>query len=317
MSKRVYLNKREGRLKEFAVIAVILLVVVIALLFVAGLAFSGSEEERHAYADSGITGERSDMPTRNPLGSVVWLPSEDDIRSIWSLIVDSPYVRSNPQYETVLRNTRIYYDVGDKDLNAYAAYEERNQVRRPIVKMLGGFVRHAASCGFARASDHLGVTTNALACLLMSMKDPSHCAIGEFQLAVKMAENSAAVREEAGQITAGMLMAALAHEAGHIAYGHVQHDAEFHKANIDVVRNEERDADSFASSIMVSSTYGRYMFESIALFHWFFAQFDEPEKAAYLDHPLHRERLENLIRSNERLALELGLSRLDADEEVK
>ena len=313
MSKRVYLNKREGRFKEFAVIAVILLVVVVALLLVAGLLFSGNDGEGRSYADFGEVF----VPSRKTSGRVADLPSDEDIRAIWACIVTSPYVRSNPQYETVLRNTTVCYDEGDGEINAYANSEERNQVRRPIVRVLGGFVRYAFCCGCARASDRLGVTTNALTCMLRDMKDSSRRALDESQHAVGAAKSCTEVREEARRIAAGMLMAVLAHEAGHLAYGHVQHDVAFIKSNIDVVRNEERDADSFASSVMTSSAYGRYMFESFALYHWFFAQFDEPEKAADLDHPLHKERLENLIRANERLAREMGLSLSNSGEEEK
>ena len=328
MSKRVYLNKREGCFKEFAVIAVILLVVVIALLLVAGLLFSEGDPEdegvsRDTQSESLASQRRSVAKRRGPAEVDAFSFSAESMAEIWAAVVNSPHVRSNPQYATVLRNVVFRFDADNDEVNAYASRIERNQVRTPCVTLLGGSVRLDGLCGCALASDRAHVTTNALARLLEKLdRDgvspmPAARAAGiarECGIPVEPSKvQDEALRRAAGKLAAGMVMGTLSHEAGHVAYGHVQ-DTGLSHANVEIERNQERDADSFCASVMTSSDYGACMLEGRMFYFWLLSRHD-PKHAT--THPLSKERLGNLIRANERLAKELGMESPDEGEAVK
>lgn len=328
MSKRVYLNKREGRFKEFAVIAVILLVVVMALLLVAGLLFSDGETEDEGVlqdnqSESLVSQGRFAAKRRRPTEVDAFSFSAESMADIWATVVNSPHVRSNPQYETVLRNVMFRFDADNDGVNAYASRIERNQVRTPCITLLGGSVRLDGLCGCALASDRAHVTTNALARLLAKIDrdgvSPMSAARAvdiarECGIPVEPAKvQDGALRKAAGKLAAGMVMGTLSHEAGHVAYGHVQ-DTGLSHANVEIERNQERDADSFCASVMTSSDYGACMLEGRMFYFWLLSRHD-PKRAT--THPLSKERLKNLIRANERLAKELGMESPDEDEAMK
>jgi len=109
--------------------------------------------------------------------------------------------------------------------------------------------------------------------------------------------------------SAAMDMVVVAHEAGHIALGHTLGKS----LNYEVSRNQEREADSFASSALSTSPFEEYLFLGqlfvMIIFSWV-------EHAAHAreasTHPVAEERLANAIRSNpdaaKQIAQQFGLS---------
>jgi hypothetical protein len=114
----------------------------------------------------------------------------------------------------------------------------------------------------------------------------------------------AAVRENAKSIASGMLTFALAHEIGHQALGHLAGKAETAEA----ARNQEREADAFASSVTSTSSYGEYLFAGTLFWHYAMAQREEGKGGKGGSHPLAAERLENLIRQNPEKAAAFGIA---------
>ena len=108
-----------------------------------------------------------------------------------------------------------------------------------------------------------------------------------------------------------MYLWVIAHEMGHISHDHAKHAGE----NLDIIRNHERDADNFASSVLSTCPYREYHFLgqmlALALFVWVdhLASNDKPST-----HPLARERFENTFASNSQAAKDaeqdFGLSKV-------
>ena len=114
---------------------------------------------------------------------------------------------------------------------------------------------------------------------------------------VRMYDN-AAVREEAKCIASGMILAALAHEVGHLTLGHL-YGPRYGEQNPEISRNGERQADLFASSVISASPFGQYMFEGALLSHLVCAALDGAEESySSRTHPYSRERLVNFMQQN-------------------
>jgi len=109
---------------------------------------------------------------------------------------------------------------------------------------------------------------------------------------------------------AAMDMFVVAHEAGHLALGHTLGRA----LNYDVSRNQEREADSFASSALSTSPFREYLFLGQVFVTIVFAWVEAAARARQAGtHPLARERFLHAIESNSQAAREaaeeFGLTR--------
>ena len=109
----------------------------------------------------------------------------------------------------------------------------------------------------------------------------------------------------AKQISMGVLMGIMAHEVGHIALGHVLSGSRTRERT----RNQEREADSFASSIGSGEWYAVSMFWGQLYFHLVVALNEtDGENDTGTNHPFSQERLINLVRSNRALAEKCGFT---------
>ena len=108
---------------------------------------------------------------------------------------------------------------------------------------------------------------------------------------------------KAKSISAGLMLGIIAHECGHQSLGHVLKTGE--TVNLDISRNQEREADSFASSVISSSPFGEYILAG-TLF-WYYALANQQRDSNETTHPLAKERFENYVRSNKALAASLGI----------
>jgi len=106
----------------------------------------------------------------------------------------------------------------------------------------------------------------------------------------------------------------LAHEAGHICLGHCTDQPSVCDTDPEVSRNQEREADSFAQSVLRSfysldenakkPLYVAYLKNELV---W--AMLDRLQRRGMAsDHPLAEERLMNALKSNSEIAAELGIT---------
>ena len=114
------------------------------------------------------------------------------------------------------------------------------------------------------------------------------------------------IRLKAISYSSGTIVSVLAHESGHHALGHLLSFSE--KTNLEIDRNQEREADSFASSVISASPFGEYIFAGTLFWHYAVAVQADGASDEGSNHPLSRERFENFVRANAEKAAALGIT---------
>ena len=240
-------------------------------------------------------------------------PSEAEMTQLFEYVRSAANVKENLQYAEVMKGVRFFYLADDDTVNAYASIKrldkESEELQRVIV-LLGGAVRFSKVASLAVAA-HLCGDKQAPVRLVQALGGYD---FGKFDLdSVARLVNAAglgsalkdeSVQSKAKSVAAGMILGILAHEAGHHALGHTLNT--FDKVNLDISRNQEREADSFASSVIASSPFGEYILAG-TLF-WHFALASQQGDAVATTHPLSKERFENFVRANAELAASMGIS---------
>jgi hypothetical protein len=233
-------------------------------------------------------------------------------KQLFEFVRNSAHVQGNAHYRELLGRVRFEYEGGDDEVNAYAfAREEGGEgVGRALeIHCNAGAARFARLISLAMAAQLAG-REGAVQELLSAMKPEHFAVLGEGAADSLLRESgldgslaNAATRRNADSIASGMLTFVLAHESGHHALGHVFGSA----ANLEVSRNQEREADTFASSVIATSPYGEYIFAGTLFWQYALAQ-QEKNADGRGTHPLAQERLENLIRQNEEMAAAFGIT---------
>lgn len=309
MQRRVYVNKSSSWGREFFGILLI-----IALIGVAcGIAWwtlrdDGRSDDKPAPQATALR----PADDSHALKSAEDAPA--DLRALFEMVRASPHVTQNEMYSAVARNIRFVYDSNDDEINAYATLESLGGgARRPVVVLLAGFTRLAEVAALTLADSHHRGDSDKMQSLVKSLRDNWQGTLSKPQAGLFVFEKDLysidddKVVEEAKGIEAGMLIAAIAHEVGHLALGHLYRTKS--EKSPEISRNQEREADLFASSVMSASPFGQYIFEGFFLFHFVNAAKDESDlDYKTRSHPYSRERLINLIRQNQSKAKALGFT---------
>jgi hypothetical protein len=236
---------------------------------------------------------------------------EVDLRQLYAYVRHAPHVTSNRQYEATAEKTILIIAPHDDSINAYAMHESGEN---PQVHMLGGAVSFARLCGalretvgkqnlhdFARIWSMVG---KALQKQGGSLNPEQALALLDEAGGAGFWRDEAVIR--AGmEHAAGMIMVIMAHELGHLALGHTLG----RPSNLEVSRNMEREADSFASSVISSSHMSMKPIEGMILWEIAWAWSDSGLRSRQAtSHPLWRERLHDFVRANETIASKLGVT---------
>ena len=217
----------------------------------------------------------------------------------------SPHVLHNAQYANVVKELKFFYDKGDSTVNAYAGVGKEDGGR--FVCLCCGAVRFSRLAALAVAAQQLRKDDSCARFLrAFRLED---CAKMDDDRAAELVKDaellsaaaSVEVISRARMISAGMLMGVLAHEVGHQALGHTLGKSQ----NLSISRNQEREADSFASSIIAASDFGEHILVG-SLVWWYALALHESKTGESTTHPLSVERYNNYIKSNEALARMLG-----------
>ncbi len=244
------------------------------------------------------------------------LPPESEMRQIYQFTVNSPYVQENSQYAQIVNEIPFVYDEEDNEVNAYAGGEQVEtqngvELKRKMV-LDGGLVRYSRVLGLAAAMEatHPGILKHTVESMPVSLLGKSSVeATGKFaiQQGLYPALSDESARNRARSFSSGMLMEALAHEMGRYALGHLDFNSQ---VSDEIRRNQEMQADSFASAITQLSATSSEDMRMAQMLLWYALAMQNGEEHGDLssgDHPLSRWRLERLIRQNDELATALGI----------
>ena len=236
-----------------------------------------------------------------------------------ALVFYSPHVQTNAMYKTVAAATAFAPDLDNAEVNAFATQAPGRGGRpaTPMIAVLGGaatMVQVAASVVAADTEKGTG-SARLLRDFVRSMGGRLCAGGGKFShaMATETAREIGVDRQLAGPAIAhkaqsyavGMMAYVIAHELGHIALGHTLGAS----VNLEVSRNQEREADSFASSVISTSPFGEYLVTGPVVWDlvWVWCQHAGNQRIA-TTHPLSRERLMDFIRANEAQAAALGIT---------
>ena len=243
-------------------------------------------------------------------------PSEAEMIQMYGYVVQAPFVIENLQYRDRIGNADFAYVATNDVVNAFAGRRIVEQDGKKSLAFhtvfLGGAARYARMVGLAAAAQDAG--NNGLLQKFIANIPPYMCAeCGEKNAMAYLRRSGvadflsdAAVRQRAISYSSGTIVSALAHESGHHALGHLLSTSE--KTNLEIDRNQEREADSFASSVISASPFGEYIFAGTLFWHYALAVQSDSGDDLNRNHPLSRERFENFVRANAEKAAAMGIA---------
>ena len=243
-------------------------------------------------------------------------PSDAEIEQLYRYVVTAPFVTENLQYSDRLKGIPFVYVATNDVVNAVAG---RRFVEKDGKKSLafhtmffGGAARYARLVGLAAALQDAGHKEMLKKFVdAMPRRFCARCAeddcvefISANGLASAIADEK--IRQRAISYSSGTIVSVLAHECGHHALGHLLSFSE--KTNLEIDRNQEREADSFASSVISASPFGEYIFAGTLFWHYAVAMQADADSDLASNHPLSRERFENFVRANAEKAAAMGIT---------
>ena len=246
-----------------------------------------------------------------------WETTPAELDQLMGYVKSSPHVAGNSLYAMIAPKV-VFKTIEDPTINAYATVEGQT----PMIYMLSGAIRYANLVSAAYVGSVLVDDGTADSLLPELIEDLALFVAGnDFQISSKAACEFATghglnlimadttLSRRATSFAAGLIIGILAHEYGHLALGHLYGES----ATLEISRNQEREADSFASSVISSSPFGDYMVMGSILWElaWVWQEKHDPQGAVATTHPLASERLTDLINANPSAAMQLGLSFVD------
>ena len=271
--------------------------------------------------------EKADTPSSESARSVafgiedVLHARQEEFRHAVRLVGESELVQTNGDYRRQFAEIAFHFDVADSAYNAYALKEavllsDGTRACPPAAVFCGGMA-NAISLISVSLAVYLEDRLDSI--LRFTYQDMGRAIVAggarfaieesvrifDRNLRFKMQE---LVRQQGDSVFAAvravrtsMYLYTLTHEVGHILLGHTKGD----RPNSDVSRNQEREADSFAASVLSTCPNREFHYLagalSEALMVWADRAAGDP---APTSHPASRERFINFIKSNREAAEE-------------
>lgn len=302
---------------------------------------------------AGVTHEATLPPGAKPLVHQqefrsLYVPSEAEIQQAWAFVSRSPHVTENHLYRLRVQAANFLLDMEETAVNAYAT---DYPVKRPDGTVLEGPT--VVFCGGLANALCLSATALALQrCIREVERQQGAGKARDSQSPIKtlfeamghmiVRDNGELSRESASLLYEkvvvptlrevadmgqedyahyapsfrfSLYMFAIAHEMGHIAYGHTLGEC----SNYSVSRAQEFDADSFASQVLSSCAYSEYHFLAQVLVTIVFAWMQHAggiEQGS--THPLGVERFRQMFRdadnrAEQEVADTFGMVRTDLE----
>jgi hypothetical protein len=261
------------------------------------------------------------------------MPLPDQITQSKNMTLSSPFIQNNELYSTRIASVNFRYFDEDTTVNAFATdhpvdLPDGGTLEPPAIIFMGGLalaLRVVAAALAVSMRPRAGLKDAAGgSCLAKAFRAMGSALVqseGKFDLemlgmifeqiiAPEIVEGNDRFVSLARSLSASMESAVIAHEAGHISLSHTLGLA----LNFDVSRNQEREADSFASSVLSSSPFREYLFLGQVFVTLLFTWLDHVARTKDpTTHPLGRERFFNVLTNNsaaaEDAADQFGLTR--------
>lgn len=283
-----------------------------------------------------------DLHPWDALNLVFPLPRTDLLDQSAQFVFSSPHIVNNQFYAQRMRDTTFFISEEDLTMNAYATDhpyegEDGHSIDPPVIVFLLGMEwairvtatalaahmcqpnhRSIEATGLRNAMWWIGQTIveNGGAFTLLAEGEPMDETASVDVLVPMIEHASDRVPALAQSYAAAMEMYILAHEAGHICLGHTLGI----NLSYEVSRNQEREADSFAASALVSSPFRDYLFLghvfATLLMVWA-NHAGGGDQADPTTHPRGVERFQDAIRSHAQAAreaeAEFGLSQAELE----
>ena len=242
----------------------------------------------------------------------VIIAREAQVRQSAKMVFNCPFIQENKMYAPTVDRTEFYFFKDDSTVNAFATYHPHEipgggVSTPPSVVLFGGIanimraVAFALSINIQSSSFESSVEKDLRYLASMIIKNKAQC-------------NSKTLVDYCGYIispyidsigtdfiydvrnyTSAMEIFVLAHEAGHLCLGHTLGLRTINS----ISRNQEREADSFASSTILASPFAQYLsfghIFTTLFFSWLDAAVGSSEATT---HPSSKERFYNALDSN-------------------
>lgn len=227
------------------------------------------------------------------------------IKQLFAFIKQTGYINSNPSYNESANNTTIHLD-DTEEVNAYADSKSAN---KHIIVIYHGLIEALKFIGIALAVyEHnrnliqLRDACNFIGVNARSGFNQNKTDMGITELNYKQWLTDV-VYERAKSFMSGSVLSVISHEMGHIALMHTQRN----EIDYTISRNDERQADLFAQSVISSLPYQESnimasLFSEI-LFTWMSKEYGGPATT----HPHSRERVYNTYNSHEQYFASMNL----------
>jgi len=252
-------------------------------------------------------------------------PSPAEAALWFETIRTSAYVQQ--KWASLAESVSFDFLPGDDTVNAFAGPADGG-LRKARVVLCGGMVRMARLIGalsLVQAAaeeqgdekdldDYLKRISETVAETGGLSSDQVVDLLNEFEVGTAVFENTAAVTE-AKAMADGICKAVLAHEMGHVAGGHFRGA----DPNRTISKNEEAQADLFASSVAASIANGGQMLAGQIL-QWYVLALGEtqhPGDERFRSHPYSADRLRAAVFANKELAVSLGIDPDEIDDLVR
>ena len=271
-------------------------------------------KQRSEYGETGIDAMNAESQSgyrrrSKDLLAIISQRKDVKLQEMQSLVINNPLVTGNPDYSAKVAATDFKYQPNDFGINAHAWHVDNT--KRYGVEVLDGFLNFMVGieCYFKYKDERI------LLSLMSKMAEPNGLDVDSVLDVIGNHVNNEQELFEIIENSFVPCFETIAHEYGHICLGHCNDNNLI--LPLEVSRNREREADSFASSIIASLfhreakkplfiSYVKCEFAWALLDRIYSDIFNKDVRAS--THPLAAERLKNAIRSNSDLAKDLSLS---------
>jgi len=239
--------------------------------------------------------------------------TQREIEYIFEMVRNSSYVAMNVEYKEKANNTTIKFDHDNNVINAYAS--SHNYPKHDI-HIFAGLCYSSKMMGLALANfvenrgDNESLDVLRRACDYIGEIIVNNN--GEFTEMNVLAgmellnfDITPVISAEANSYWFGSILSVVGHELGHICLSHtVRGDW-----SNSVSRNDERQADLFAHSVVSTTPFSKYNILSTLFTEVVFAWLHKNHDGPATTHPHSEERIMNTINSHESLLAGYGITK--------